>query len=367
MPDMRFAPPNPLRIADRASGLNSLSVRSHNERLVLSLLLQNEGTSRMEIGEKTGLSAQTISVIVRSLEQEGLIARGEAQRGRVGPPAIPLSLNPEGACSVGISLGSKFIDVVLIDFVGSLRHRASFPLPVAAGSDLAKVLADAVRQALEATPTILRSRIAGVGLAIPDDLDALEFVEGGKALEAAALQRYLEAELGLPVFVQNDITAAAGGESMFGVAKSLNDYLFFFLGGKLRSRLILNHQIFHGNSNISYDVGLFRAERLLAEDGLPADFVWERENDWPPLGPSIEEWKAECVEKLVESVTALRQFVDIRTVVLSSFAPTSTCKMVCEALKAAIPDLTARPGAIGFSPKAVGVASVPFSSRFMVQ
>jgi biotin operon repressor len=306
--------------------------------LVLSLLLQNEGTSRMEIGEKTGLSAQTISVIVRSLEQEGLIARGEAQRGRVGPPAIPLSLNPEGACSVGISLGSKFIDVVLIDFVGSLRHRASFPLPVAAGSDLAKVLADAVRQALEATPTILRSRIAGVGLAIPDDMDSLKFVEGDKALEAAALQRYLEVELGLPVFVQNDITAAAGGESMFGVAKSLNDYLFFFLGGKLRSRLILNHQIFHGNSNISYDVGLFRAER-----------------------------KAECVEKLAESVAALRQFVDIRTVVLSSFAPTSTCKMVCEALKTAIPDLTALPGAIGFSPKAVGVASVPFSSRFMVQ
>jgi biotin operon repressor len=364
---MRFAPPNPLRIADRASGLNSLSVRSHNERLVLSLLLQNEGTSRMEIGEKTGLSAQTISVIVRSLEQEGLIARGEAQRGRVGPPAIPLSLNPEGACSVGISLGSKFIDVVLIDFVGSLRHRATFPLPVAAGSDLAKVLADAVRQALEATPTILRSRIAGVGLAIPDDMDSLKFVEGDKALEAAALQRYLEVELGLPVFVQNDITAAAGGESMFGVAKSLNDYLFFFLGGKLRSRLILNHQIFHGNSNISYDVGLFRAERIIEKYGLPADFVWEREADWPLLGGSIDEWKAECVEKLAESVAALRQFVDIRTVVLSSFAPTSTCKMVCEALKTAIPDLTALPGAIGFSPKAVGVASVPFSSRFMVQ
>ncbi|MER9370240.1 replication/maintenance protein RepL, partial [Mesorhizobium sp. M0518] len=98
---MRFAPPNPLRIADRASGLNALSVRSYNERLVLSLLLQNEGISRMEIGEKTGLSAQTASVIVRSLEQEGLVSQGEAQRGRVGPPTIPLSLNPEGAYAVG--------------------------------------------------------------------------------------------------------------------------------------------------------------------------------------------------------------------------------------------------------------------------
>ncbi|MER8982320.1 winged helix-turn-helix transcriptional regulator, partial [Mesorhizobium sp. M0870] len=95
-----------MRIADRASGLNALSVRSYNERLVLSLLLQNEGISRMEIGEKTGLSAQTASVIVRSLEQEGLVSQGEAQRGRVGPPTIPLSLNSEGAYAVGVGLST---------------------------------------------------------------------------------------------------------------------------------------------------------------------------------------------------------------------------------------------------------------------
>ena len=80
MPDMRFAPPNPLRIADRASGLNAVSVRGYNERLVLSLLLQNKDITRLQIGEQTGLSAQTVSVIIRSLEQEGLIAKGEAQR-----------------------------------------------------------------------------------------------------------------------------------------------------------------------------------------------------------------------------------------------------------------------------------------------
>ncbi|MBL8581969.1 MAG: winged helix-turn-helix transcriptional regulator, partial [Rhizobiaceae bacterium] len=126
---MRFAPPNPLRIADRAIGLNAVSVRGYNERLVLSLLLQSKGITRLEIGEKTGLSAQTVSVIVRSLEQEGLIAKGEAQRGRVGPPTVPISLNPEGAYSVGISVGHRQVEVVLVDFVGSVRFQASLPLP----------------------------------------------------------------------------------------------------------------------------------------------------------------------------------------------------------------------------------------------
>ena len=129
MPDMRFAPPNPIRIADRASGMNAVSVRSYNERLVLSLLLQNEGLSRMDIGNRTGLSAQTVSVIVRSLEQEGLVIKGEAVKGRMGPPTIPLSLNPEGAYSVGISLGHKHTDVVMIDFVGQVKFYTSLPSP----------------------------------------------------------------------------------------------------------------------------------------------------------------------------------------------------------------------------------------------
>ena len=364
---MRFAPPNPLRIADRAGGLNALSVRSYNERLVLSLLLQNEGTSRMEIGEKTGLSAQTISVIVRSLEQEGLIARGQAQRGRVGPPAIPLSLNPEGAYSVGVSIGPKFIDVVLIDFVGSIRQRTTLLMPAAAGSDLRTLIADAVRNSIAATPATFRSRIAGVGLGIPDNLEDLMLVEKGLALDAAALQRFIERELDLPVFVQNDITAAAGGESMFGAAKSLNDYLFFFLGGRLRSRLILNHQIFHGNSNMSFDVGLFRLERLMGATAVPPSFIWDRDRPWPEIGGELKAWRAACVGQVRESVTALSQFVDIRTAVISSFIPEPICASICGELMAAVPGLTALTSQVSFSPKAVGAASLPFSSRFMVQ
>lgn len=64
----------------------------------------------------------------------------------------------------------------------------------------------------------------------------------------AALQEKIESQLGMSVFIQNDITAAAAGESIFDVAKPLTDYLFFYLGAHLHSRLILNHQIHRGNS-----------------------------------------------------------------------------------------------------------------------
>ena len=365
MPDMRFAPPNPLRIADRASGMNSLSVRSYNERLVLSLLLQNEGISRMDIGQKTGLSAQTVSVIVRSLEQEGLVAMGEALRGRVGPPTIRLSLNPEGAFAVGIGFGYRLIEVVLIDFIGTVRFYRKLPSE-AAYQPAAGSLVEAVKAAVASLPPGNRGRIAGVGLAIPDDIEAWTGDRSAR-FDLDALQKNLEERVGLPVFVQNDITAAAGGESLFGTAKSLNDYLFFYLGARLHTRLVLNHQIYQGSASISSDMGMLSLERMLAEYNLPTDMLWDRSGAWPDFGSVFDAWRHECLASLRRSIDALGQFVHIGTVVLSSYAPGSVCSGICDDLNSSVQRTKFMQSGIAISPKAGGAAGLPFSSRLMVQ
>ena len=57
--------------------------------------------AKAEIARATGLSAQTISVIMRGLEEDGLLRRGEPIRGKVGQPSIPMSLDAEGPISSG--------------------------------------------------------------------------------------------------------------------------------------------------------------------------------------------------------------------------------------------------------------------------
>lgn len=359
MPDMRFAPPNPLRIADRASGLNSLSVRSHNERLVLSLLLQNEATTRLEIGEKTGLSAQTISVIVRSLEQEGLVVRGEAQKGRVGPPTTPLMLNSEGAYSVGVSVGYRNTHIVVVDFIGNVQHQRVMPHKTADTFDAPEALALEIHQAIAGLSESRQARVAGVGLALPTPP-----IRSGP--DHDVLHRYLETELGLPVFVQNDITAAAGGESLFGKARQLQDFLFFYLGARLHGRLVLNHQIYNGNSPLSYDVGVLALERALPAGDPAAARLWEQHPSWPPMGPAFTDWQQACTESLIKSTQALLQFIELKTVLLSSFVPPEICSELCNLVRQEIPSINAVVGRASAAPKAVGAASLPFSSRFMV-
>jgi len=362
MPDMRFAPPNPLRIADRASGLNAVSVRSYNERLVLSLLLQSGSTTRLEIGERTGLSAQTVSVLVRSLEQEGLVAKGEAQKGRVGPPTVPIVLNAEGAFSIGISVGSHQTDVVLIDFVGTARFHATLPNPATDRSTNHSEFLQTIREAVAMLPKKARERLAGVGLALPHR------AADGRDHEAyfTALQSEIEEQLGIAVFVQNDITAAASGESMFGVAKPLADYLYFYLGARLHGRLVLNHQIHNGNSTVSFDVGLAALERTLAGEGQATAPLWARDAAWPDYGAALEGWEDRLTDEMIQSLIAVSQFVEFTTVVLASRAPRDICDSICRKLSSKLPRLKAILGETGPSPKAVGAASLPFSSRFMV-
>lgn len=363
MPDMRFAPPNPLRIADRASGLNAVSVRSYNERLVLSLLLQNEATTRLEIGERTGLSAQTVSVLVRSLEQEGLVAKGEAQKGRMGPPTVPILLNSEGAFSVGISVGNRQTDLVLIDFVGKVRFHTTLPNPrIEPGSNHTEFL-ETIQNAISMLPDKARARLAGVGLALSHD------ATHGRGDDAyfKALQAEIEEQLGISVFVQNDITAAASGESMFGAAKPFADYMYFYLGAKLHGRLVLNHQIYKGNSPLSFDVGIDALEAELKTHDKPLDALWERSGDWSAFDGLIDDWEGRLIEQMTDCIGNLGQFLEFRTIILSSYAPQGVCHDICQKLQSKLAGFQAIAGNISPSPKAVGAASLPLSSRFMVE
>src|SRR5258708_17706021 len=74
------------------------------------------------MGRRTGLSTETSSVIMKQLEDDGLLIRKEPMRGKVSQPSIPMSLNPEGAFSIGFKFGRRSAELVLMDFIGTARR-----------------------------------------------------------------------------------------------------------------------------------------------------------------------------------------------------------------------------------------------------
>ena len=104
------------------------------------------------------------------LQAEGLLKREAPLRGRVGQPTVPMSLDPEGAHSLGLTIGRRGCDLVLVDFCGGVRKRAheAFPFPTPAA------ILKFVRERIPALTASLaegkRLRIAGLGVAAPFQL-----------------------------------------------------------------------------------------------------------------------------------------------------------------------------------------------------
>lgn len=380
MPDMRFAPPSALRSPNR-SGLNQTHVRTHNERTLLSLLRQHDGLSRVEIGQLSGLSAQAVSVIVRALEEDGLCVSGPTQKGRIGPPSTPMKINPDGAFSIGIHLGRKAADVLLVNFIGEIQESQT----IAYGdAGQAGVLAEIFIAVSELTDTLSKAhskRVVGIGLAVPLDIDdwwtELLSPPFHNRTEELDLERLFEKETGFDIYVQNDISAAITGEVLFGAAKRIDNFGYLFIGHQSELRLVLNHRILERP-----DAGI-KAD-LPTVSGLDAQSLGEMSNlepgdidlnDLKSDQDVVAKWISNGARKISDQLRNLTQFIHLDKVILDGrTAKTIQIRLADEinhtamaknASKGTIPQIGV--GGTGLNSKAFGAACLPVYARYMLK
>src|SRR5687768_5019766 len=220
--------PRPLQLR---RGTNQTGVRLYNERLVLSLIRHYGALPKADIARQTGLSPPTVQVIVQQLEADGLLLRQEAQRGRVGQPSVPLSLNPEGAFSFGLKIGRRSAELVLMDFVGGVRSTLHRTYPYPSPRSLVDFVAEGCRTLSALLSDKGRSRIAGLGIATPFELWSWEEEVGAppgamQEWRQFDLQGEIENVVDAPVYLCNDATAACAAELLFGRAAHHLDLLY---------------------------------------------------------------------------------------------------------------------------------------------
>lgn len=378
-------------------GTNQAGMRAQNERLVLSLVRRHGSLAKSEIARMTGLSAQTVSVIMRHLESDHLLRRGEPQRGRVGQPLVPLSLDPDGAFFLGAKIGRRSLDMVLVDFAGGVRHRASVSYPYPMPDEVR----DLLRAEVAACETLLgglSSRIAGLGLAMPFGV-----WEWSEELQAPAdrlsawrgrdLRSELAAVLPYPVYVQNDATAACGAELAFGDNAGLQDFLYFYIGTFIGGGLVLSGALFAGRTGNAAALGsmpipdgrggsvqlidvasLVVLERRLRSAGLPAATIYDPDADWSALGPHLGDWIDTAAAGIAHAIAAGAAIVDFEAAVIDGPFPPQVRARMLEGIATGLGrlDLSGidppeiRSGAIGPLARALGGASLPLFDRYLV-
>ncbi|WP_227751547.1 ROK family transcriptional regulator [Tabrizicola oligotrophica] len=379
-------------------GSNQSGMRDHNERLVLSLVRQQGALAKSDIARITGLSAQTVSVIMRALEQDGLLLRGEPVRGRIGQPSVPMHLNPEGALFLGLKIGRRSTDLVLVDFLGQVRdtRRRTYRYPTPAG--IVAFVADALPDLMASLAPALRARVSGMGVAMPFQLWSWVQALGAPQSEMDAwrdhdIQADLAALTDIPVYVQNDATSACGAELVFGTGEKPRDFLYFYFGTFIGGGLVLNGQLFLGRTGNAAGVGpipvpgpdgrmrrLFDAASLavladrMQAAGESADHLWEQPVYWQVSAPVLDAWLDEACEGLASAILSAATLLELEAVLIDGWMPAAIRAEITSRTAAALARLdlsgitppAVREGTVGAQARSLGAAAIPLSQRYLL-
>ncbi|CAN7577658.1 ROK family transcriptional regulator [Rhizobium sp. LjRoot254] len=385
-------------VVDPMGGANQTRVRAYNERLVLSLVRRHGSLSKAEIARRTGLSAQTVSVIMRALEQDGLLKRGNPQRGKVGQPSIPMSLNPDGVLSLGLKIGRRSADLILMDFTGRVRRQVheAYRYPTPAG--IVAFVEKGTATILEAISADDRRRIAGLGAALPFELwNWVEEMgaprEDMDAWRNADIAAMLSERLPFPVFIQNDATAACAAELAFGHGPRFADFAYFFLGSFIGGGVVLNHALYPGRTGNAGAFGsmpfksrdggqdqlidhasVVLLEKLLLEAGKDPSSIWLTPETWDDFGEIPARWIEMTGKALAFAIATVCSVIDFEAVIIDGGFAASVRAQVTEVARRELGKLDLQgieppiveEGLVGSAARAIGAASLPLFSRYHI-
>ncbi len=212
-------------------GTNQEYGRPYNRRIVLETIRLHGPIARGDIAKRVGLTVQTVSTIIRELELQGFILGArETPKGR-GYPATSLNINPEGGFAIGVHVTPLGLEAALINLAGEVIGRRKRELSHLAPDTAFREIGKLVAALRKLRP---QGRMLGIGLAMPGpfDVEAMSFV-GPTTLEGwkgVPVRERLAKATDLPAFIEVDLAAAALGERLYGIGRSLREFYYLYFG-----------------------------------------------------------------------------------------------------------------------------------------
>ena len=383
----------------RPRGSNQVGMRQFNERVVLQAIRLHGPLPKAEIARLTNLTAQTVQIIIARLEAEGLVLKHAPLRGRIGQPSVPMALNPDGAYAIGIKIGRRSLDVLLLDFSAQVRERLTldydFPDP--------DTLFDEIRARLKLLRKSLGPKRAqllrGVGIAAPLSLGGWQSLLGVAPQQAARWNEIdIEAEVQdmtpLPVALCKDTAAACVAELVAGRGRSVRSFLYVFVDTFIGGGLVIDSHLRSGGTGNAGAIGsmslglgvahgepprqllsvasLFTLEKMYGDAGLDTGAVADSRAMQAPWLPVTQAWLALAAPGIALAAHNAAALLDLDSVIVDgSFSRellAATLAQVDAALERYDWEGLTRPslmaGAIGADARAVGGALLPLYGSF---
>ena len=241
------------------SAARRLGPSSANTRSAVLDMVRSGGTvTRTELAERSGLTATSITRIVKSLIEDGLVIETGFSESTGGKRSSLLELNSTGRFAVGLSLDAGRLTYVVTDLAGTVIGRLVSPGIEEAGPSedvvrIARELGQLLVQLDIALESVVGVGVAGAGLDLGAGAERLSITS--TEWESFALNKALEPRIGLPVVRDNDAACAALGQYWAGRVPATQDFATLYLSNGFGLGLMVGGSVARGASSNVGEIG----------------------------------------------------------------------------------------------------------------
>jgi glucokinase len=233
-----------------------------NEYLVLDMVRAETETTRPEIAARLGLSAASVSRIVRRLVARGLVIERPGISTTGGRPRSTICFNDQAGCVIGIDLGGTQCHGVLADLSGTIIDQ-----------DIRPVGAEGAFAALLAGISTMQQRAARRGIpvaALAVGIPAILEPSTGRAVGGPSVGWDgfpVVAELGrvvdVPFVVENDVNLAALAHAWRGDGRRTPEFAVLAIGTGIGAGIVSDGRLLKGHRNAAGEAGYLVPDRQL--------------------------------------------------------------------------------------------------------
>lgn len=230
------------------------ATRAFNQRLVLRAVHDRSPLSRADLARLTGLTRTSVSDLVGTLIDDGLIEAVGRGRSSGGRSPILLRVAPDGRHLIGLDLGEGEFSGAVVNLHGEILSSMRLPVDGRTGDaavELVQILVDALR-------ADVRCPLLGIGIGAPGIIDTgTGTVRWSVNLDWAdvRLGPLLEERYGVPVVVANDSHAAALAELTFFRRPRPDNLVVVKVGRGVGAGIIVDGRLFQGDGHGAGEIG----------------------------------------------------------------------------------------------------------------
>jgi predicted NBD/HSP70 family sugar kinase len=384
------------------TGTNLTHAKKHNLQIIHETIRLYGPISRADVARRTQLTAQTISNLVRQLLDDGLVLEVDRLNSGRGAPGIRLAVNPDAAFSVGLDLDVDHLTAVLVDLSGKVQQQIDYDLSEPTPEEGITLMTETVRTLLD-RQGLDPSRVWGIGVGIPGpmvvssgEFDTYEVspraLRGWRSVRLAEL---LHERLRLPVYIENNATAAAVGEHWYGAGRHVATFFYVYLGSGLGGGLVVQGHPFEGHSGNAGELGYLPCvhtntghERLdhigevfnlrdmlsrMRREGEEVSSLADLVALYETRRPAFMHWLEEASEQLAASLFVIEYVLDPEVTFIGGRWPTVLLEALRDRAAALLPERRIggkqsapppRLATAGTDAAALGVATLPLYSAF---